>query len=195
MHKWEIPATKIEELGTYDIGIVLGGMSSYDTDYNRTQFQRGVDRLLQAIDLYKKGKIKKIFFVGGSGRILHPELKEGPLVKKYLLTIGIPESDLIVETESNNTRENALFTKAILDKDGIHGKYLLITSAFHMRRSMGCYKKAGIEATPYSTDRFSGGRKFEFDHVFIPSIDALDAWTAFIHEVIGFCVYKTVGYA
>src|ERR1051325_134813 len=73
---WEVPATSYQDLKTYDAGIVLGGMLDYDVSLNRIQFQKGVDRLLQAVELYKRGNIKKIFFVGGSGSIEFSYLKE-----------------------------------------------------------------------------------------------------------------------
>ena len=64
-----------------------------------------------------------------------------------------------------------------------------------MRRSKGCFKKAGIIAETYSTDRYGGERKFDFDHLFIPNISALDGWSTLIHEVIGYITYKVMGYA
>jgi len=191
MRAWEIEATQVATLdSTYDAGIVLGGMLRYDQKFDRLQFDRGSDRLLQAIELYKKGRIKKILFSGGSGSLLVPEAKEAFYAKRFLLTIGIPEEDIIIESESRNTKENAEFTKKILDEKFPRGKYLLITSAFHMRRAMGCFTKAGVTATPYSTDRFTGPRKVAFDHLFIPNMDALFGWHTLIHEMTGFVVYK-----
>ena len=192
---WEIPAAKYQDLKSYNAGIVLGGMVKYDQSLDRLQFYRGADRLFQAIELYKRGYIKKIIFTGGSGSILHPEDKEGAYVKRYLLTLGIPEEDFYIENESQNTRENAVFTKQLIDKEKISGPFLLITSAFHMRRSLGCFHKTGMVVDPYSTDRYAGPRKFEFDHVFIPNISALNDWHNLIHEVIGFITYKMSGYA
>lgn len=191
---WEIPATKFEQVQTHDYGIVLGGMSSYDKIYHRAQFSRGIDRLMQGVELYKMGKIKKIIFTGGSGRILEPDMKEGNYLKRYMLYMGVRKEDFIIESESNNTRENALFTKKIIDEQNLKGSYLLITSAFHMRRSIGCFEKAGMEVTPYSTDRYSGKRKFVFDHVFIPNASTLNDWTNLIHEWVGYLVYKLKGY-
>ena len=72
---WEIPATRYSDLKTYDAGIVLGGILSYDRSYDRIQFYRSADRLFQAVELYKKGFIKKIFFVGGSGSIEFADIK------------------------------------------------------------------------------------------------------------------------
>ena len=109
--------------------------------------------------------------------------------------MGIPEQDFIIETESRNTRENAVFTKQVLDKEIPGGNFLLITSAFHMRRSLGCFNRAGMKVDYYSTDRFSGPRKFEFDNLFIPNSQAFESWKMLIHEVTGFIVYKISGYA
>ncbi len=197
MRMWEIPATPNSEIKgkEYAAGIVLGGFSSYDPTLERIQFNQGTDRLMQAIDLYHKGIIKKIIVTGGSGSILHAEEKEAIPVKEFLRGTGISTGDIIIESESRNTRENAVNTKKLLEKDSIQGNFLLITSAFHMRRAKGCFKRAGIEADRYSTDRYSGPRKFEFDHLLIPSVEALQAWSALIHEVVGAMVYKIVGYS
>jgi uncharacterized SAM-binding protein YcdF (DUF218 family) len=191
---WEIPATKYEELNTYETGIVLGGMVQYDRDFDRLQFSGSSDRLLQAIELYKRRKIKKIFFTGGSGSILHADIKEAPLVKRYLLTIGIPEEDIIIESESKNTRENAVNTRHIIDSLSLKGPFLLVTSAFHMRRSLGCFKKVGLDVVSYSTDRYSGKPMFVFDNLFIPSTQALEDWDLLLHEVTGYWVYHVSGY-
>lgn len=192
---WEVPATPYEDIGKYEYGIVLGGMSVNDEELSRPQVFRGVDRLVQAIDLYKKGYIKKIIFTSGSGRILRPEMKEAIYMKPYILNMGVADSSLIIEGESNNTRENALFTKKIVDSLKLKNDFLLITSAFHMRRSLGCFERAGFNVTPYSTDRYAGPRKFEFDHLFIPDISILNDWNHLIHEIVGYWVYKIMGYA
>jgi uncharacterized SAM-binding protein YcdF (DUF218 family) len=194
IRSWEIPAAPYKTLKHYEYGVVLGGMSVYDSDLQRAQFYRGVDRLLQTVELYRMGFIKKIIFTGGSGRILHPEMKEGNYINRYFLYMGIPQEDFLIEAESQNTKENAVFTKSLLDNNNIKGELLLITSAFHMRRSLGCFRKAGMTVDPYSTDRFAGPRKFEFDHVFIPNIAAIEGWDNLIHEIAGFITYKMMGY-
>lgn len=192
---WEIPVTPYSSLKKYEVGIVLGGIMKYDRQNDRLRFQRGSDRLFQAIELYKRGYIKKIVFTGGSGSVLHPEDKEGPWVERYLLTLGIPPQDFLIEGESQNTHENAVYTKALLDKNNFKGEFLLITSAFHMRRSLGCFEKEGMHVSPYSTDRYAGPRKFEFDHLLIPDASALYDFNNLIHEVVGYITYKMVGYA
>jgi len=195
MRMWEVPATPNTEIKTsYDVGIVLGGMIGYDKTLQRIQFDRGADRLLQALQLYKQGKIKKILIDGGSGSITEKDILEAPILKKYLLQLGIPDSVICIEAHSRNTHENAAFVKPVLDSVAPHGKYLLITSASHMPRALRCFEKVGIAVTPFSTDRYSGPRKFLLDHILIPDKWALLTWDVLLHEWFGFITYKVAGY-
>lgn len=194
---WEVPATQYKDLKTYDAGIVLGGILSYDDDFHRIQFYRGGDRLFQAIELYKMGYIKKIFFVGGSGSIEFSYMKEGIQVKRYLLTLGIPEEDIWIENESRNTHENALFAKEFIARNNYKAEnLLLVTSGLHMKRALGCFNAVGLQVTPYSVDRYASPvRRFSPDHLLIPNVQVLMFWEALIHEWMGMLVYKIRGYA
>lgn len=194
MHTWEVPAVPIEQIDTCEVGVVLGGMVSYDNQLDRTRFYGSVDRLMQTIELYRKGRIKKILFSGGSGSIVHPEEKEGIFVRRFLLYFGIPESDIWIESESRNTHENAVFTKKALVERKIKGKFVLVTSGFHMKRAMGCFIKEGMEVIPYSADRYSGEMKYEFDYLVIPNAGALFNWDVFTHEIAGYVMYYFSGY-
>lgn len=195
---WE-PVTPDYDLMTtkYDGAIVLGGIGSIDLRLKKINFGPSGDRLFQVLPLYYQGRIGKIVFTGGSGSIEFPEKKEGIYVKKYLKSIHFPDSALIVEGESKNTYENAIFTKKILDSLKISdGNFLLVTSGYHMPRSLAIFKKAGYKnITPYVTNRSSGPRRFTFDHLFIPNPGALFAIELLIHEWVGFITYKLRGYA
>jgi uncharacterized SAM-binding protein YcdF (DUF218 family) len=195
MRHWEIPAARHSDLKPqYDAGIILSGVLSYDHSFDRLQFNRRNDRLMQAIELYKTGRIKKLFFTGGSGSLVYRDKKESQMVKRFLTSIGIPEQDIIIEDESNNTYENARYSKIILMRSFNNGKYLLITSAFHMRRAVACFNKQEIAVTSYSVDRYSGPRKYQFDHLLIPNSETLFNWDSLIHEIVGYIVYKVIGY-
>ena len=186
--------TYSELITNYDVAIVLGGFSSYDPSQELIQFHSATDRLMAGIKLYKTGKAKKLMIVSGSGSILKPDEKEALFVEKYLLEIGIPEEDLIIESESKNTRENALNSAEILTKKYTNGKYILITSATHMPRAKRCYKKAGLEVTPFSVDQQAGPRTYALDHLFIPNVHSIKSWQTLIKEWTGFITYKLLGY-
>ena len=180
----------------YDVAIVLGGIGSIDERQKRLDFGYAGDRLFQTIELYHRGRVKQIMFTGGSGAISYPTHKEGTYVKKYLTTIHIPDSSIIIENESKNTFENAIFSKKILDSLKFSGSILLVTSATHMPRAMATFKKAGFtNVTPYLTNRMSGPRRFDWDHCFLPNPEALGALNILIHEWIGSLAYKIKGYS
>jgi uncharacterized SAM-binding protein YcdF (DUF218 family) len=194
LRSWETPALKDNQLSTYPAAIVLGGFSTYDVHLNRPQYNRSTDRLLQTIALYKKGIVKKIIFTGGSGIVLHPDLKEGPLVAHLLSTLNIPAEDVLIEPESRNTRENAVFTAKLVAEQHLHGPFLLVTSAMHMRRSLACFQNVGLPVMPYSTDCYSGPRKFEPEHLLLPNAETLHTWNSLLHEWVGCIVYEVLGY-
>lgn len=180
---------------TYDAAIVLGGIGDVDLRLQKLNFGHSADRLFQTLRLYHLGRVKKIIYTGGSGSIEFPEKKEGRFVQKYLHEINFPDSALIVESDSKNTFENATFTKHILDSLKLKGNFLLVTSGFHMRRSMAIFEKAGYKNIyPYVTNRVSGVRRKTLDHLLIPNSNALFGSDLLIHEWVGYLIYKLKGY-
>jgi len=196
MSIWEMPITKTEDIAdAYDVGIVLGGgMVTIDTDYDRLTFRYNTDRIMQAIKLYKTNKIKKILLSGGSGSIIYNNMLESVLLKRYLVTIGIPQNDILIDSISKNTRENAVESAKILKDKFPDKKYLLITSAVHMRRAMACFKKENISAIPYCTDKCVGKKRYDFAHLFVPNLGSFAYWNKIIHEITGYAVYDMIGY-
>jgi uncharacterized SAM-binding protein YcdF (DUF218 family) len=179
----------------YDLAIVLGGMGRIDERQDRFDFNDNGDRLFQTLELYHKQRVQKLLITGGSGSISKPHHREAIYIKKYLKNIAIPDSNIIIENNSKNTYENAIFTKAILDSLQFKGSILLVTSSFHMSRSLAIFNKAGYKnVTPYVTNKISGLRKFEFDHCFIPNIEAVYHLNLILHEMIGYTIYKLKGY-
>jgi uncharacterized SAM-binding protein YcdF (DUF218 family) len=191
----EMPYKKLSELNkVYDYAIVLGGMAEWDIKYQRLVFKSPADRLQQAIFLYKTGRIKKFILSGGSGSTTKPDEREMTYVKKYLLDTGIPESDLLIESNSRNTHENARYVAEMMK--GKDASYILITSAFHMHRAEGCFKKAGIKVFSWPTDRISiaEDEQYYIQNILVPSGDCVLSWSIFIKEAIGFQVYRIMGY-
>ncbi|MCD4745677.1 MAG: YdcF family protein [Bacteroidales bacterium] len=193
---WELPITGTKYLTeNYNVGIVLGGgMVTFDKKNDRIIFRENVDRILQAVELYKTDKIKKILISGGSGSLVFNEMIESVILKKYLITIGIPENDIIIDSISKNTHENAVQSSYILKKNYPDSNYLLITSALHMRRALACFNKEGIKPASYCTNKIVGERRFDIYYLFIPKAENFILWENLIHEVSGYFVYSVFGY-
>ncbi|MEA5428527.1 YdcF family protein [Arcicella lustrica] len=198
---WEIPPTSPESITEpYDVGIVLtGGMISNKEGTPQEIFvDKTADRFIQPLRLYKQGKIKKILITGGNTdlTVIRNDVSDENLKTAQLLEeLGVKKSDLILETKARNTRENAIYTAEILQKNPQLGtKYLLFTSAFHQRRSIGCFEKARLTVTPFSTAFKSKARTFTFNSLIIPSEAGYYEGYHLIHEILGYCVYKVLGY-
>jgi len=193
LRAWE--TDPVERLATnYQIAVVLTGFTNSSIKVgDQIQFSEGVDRITEAIRLYKSGQVEKILISGGSGSILYPELTESTSIARFAKAAGVDEDDLLLEANSRNTYENARYTRELLDKSDLSkSSLLLITSAFHMRRAEGCFHKAGLFPTTYPVDYQSGGPINLF--FIIPSARAISVWDLLISELVGCLTYRLMGY-
>jgi uncharacterized SAM-binding protein YcdF (DUF218 family) len=196
MHAWEVDAKPYHALSKYKLGIVLTGatITGLEPD-DRVYFHRGADRVIHTVQLYKLGLIEKILISGGSGRLGGAAEPEADQFKKTMLLMEVPEEDILIENETRNTAESAIEVRKILDSMGYRqNECILITSAFHMRRSLASYRKAGLELESFSTDFYSHPRYFAFDALFIPNHDAMTKWQKLAKEWVGIIAYKMAGY-
>lgn len=194
---WEIAPTPIEDLDSgYEVGIVLGGITDAQrVPRDRIYFYRGVDRINHAIQLYKMGIIKKILVTGGSGKMIDNQLKEADNMARYLLMSNVKQDDILVEDNSRNTYENALYSFRILkNKNLADKKLLLFTSATHLKRALLCFEKMNLDVDGYSTDFYGSARSFTPDKFFIPDPSAFSDWQLIIKELEGLLFYKIAGY-
>lgn len=193
MNTWEPEATPYDKIEhTYTYGIVLSGITNPNRPpFDRVQFNKGTDRIVHAMDLYRKGIIKKILVTGGSGTLTFEGNKEAHALKDFLLSNGIPQIDILIEDKARNTRENALFVAEMVDPSD---RALLITSAFHMYRAKKCFQKVGLTVSTFATDHYGQPFHYTPDEMIIPSLNGLQVWTTLTKEWIGIIAYLVAGY-
>lgn len=191
---WEISGKNFDEIGKFKCGIILSGTFKYDRKLNRLIASHDADRIWQTIQLYKKGKIVKIILSGSPDKIKKSKNREFDYLKNILNSYGILANDIIEENLSSNTCENAKNCKIILEKNNYYqDKHLLITSSIHMKRSLSCFRKQGINVTPFATDQVNASAKgFKLNWI-IPNSENLILWDKYFHEVLGYLFYKTTG--
>ncbi len=177
-----------------DVCVVLGGMSAYHEPTGRIRFTQSADRILQAIDLYKKGIVNKIVISGGTARLIRKNRPESIHLKNFLVTLGIPAESVLIDSLSRNTHENSVNSMALIKANGWNSSVVLVTSAFHMRRAAGCFIKAGFTVYPYTTDPLKGVSKITFSDLVIPSVGVLNNWNFIIREWVGIVMYWVSGY-
>ena len=190
---WEHETSSIENIQTkYDVGVMLGGMSAFDSKTNTVNFNKNADRLIYTEKLYRKGIINKILISGGSGILIKNQYKEAFVMRNHLIENGIPNDDIIIENKSRNTKENAFLSAEILKRDFQNKSVLLITSALHMKRAIFCFEKAGIEVASFSTDNTNSNRNFQPEYLLLPNSKSFEKWESIIHEWVGYLVYRIV---
>ncbi|SCA55189.1 conserved hypothetical protein [Candidatus Terasakiella magnetica] len=168
--------------------VVLGGfLNVFITDARQDySFNGNIERATSLLHLSKQYKGSPVLFTGGAGLIGHPELNEAQMLKSFLPDVVSADTQLIFENASRNTFENALFSKELIEKKG-GGKWLLITSARHMPRAVGAFRKQNIDVIPYPVDYITSG-ELSNEVSFFPR-NGLGTFGVALHEWLGLLAY------
>lgn len=185
---WNIKNGPLENKTTFSCVIVLGGFSS-GTAKGKGYFNNASDRFIQGLKLLSSHKASHILISGGNGELVNDGFREGDWVKSQLRLFNVPDTCILVENRSRNTLENAAFSKLILQKSKLQPPYILVTSAYHMRRSLGVFKKANIDVVPYSCNYLTGGKAFSIWKL-MPDANVLSTWNIYLKEFVGTFVYQ-----
>jgi len=187
-----------------DVAVVLGGGTEPAAMPRQSVEVNGAgDRVLFAAQLYRQGKANKLLLSGGEITWLN-EGNTTPAedMAALLTSIGIPEDALILEVESKNTYENALYCKEKLDAIEVN-RILLITSAMHMPRAVALFEKQGIEVIPVPVDYSTTEDESPPDGAsrilrkimdIIPQSGNLSLTTNALKEYLGYFVYQLQGW-
>lgn len=149
----DVPQEKISGI------ILLGGFEDGSVTDSRggLALNESAERLTETVRLARALPDAKVMFTGGSGSLFGGE-GIGSDIRKFFTDAGIEPGRIVIENNSRNTYENAMFTKALV-KPKPQDKWLLVTSAFHMPRSVGVFRKAGFDVMPYPVDFRTRGRR------------------------------------
>lgn len=182
---WQPRPVKLE--GRYTAAILPGGLSGYDKN-GRGYFGPAADRFIQAANLYHSGKVERIIVTGGNGHLERKYPPEAHFLRDELVRNGVPADRILVEDRSRNTRQNAVFTRALADSLGLRPPFVLVTSATHMRRCHQEFKRAGIDASIFPCDYEVIDNYAGWHHLFLPQLQLPDAWGRLIKEWLGWLV-------
>ncbi len=186
--QWQPAPVVINKNKVYSCGIVPGGFASPDEN-GYGYFNATADRFIQAEKLYKLGVIQHILISGGNGKMNDNNFREAAWAKNELMAMGIPDSIIFAEDRSNDTNDNAMYAKKILDSLHLPSPYLLITSARHIPRALLIFKNAGINAIGFPCNYLDGRSGFTFSSL-IPQPSVLLAWDSYLKEMAGYIWYK-----
>ena len=165
--------------------VVLGGGFATEVTTVRGGYDLNAagDRFVEALRLALKYPQARILVSGGDGTITGHDEGDAVIAERMFSAFGIDKSRLIEDRLSRTTYENAINTKALLASNGLSG-CLLITSGFHMPRSMGIFRKLDIPVLPWPVDYRSGGND-------TLRLDATQPWLN--TELLGIAVREWIG--
>lgn len=187
--RFERPAQMPEAVAAI---VMLGGASSGSVSAARglTELTVAGDRFVETLRLAQLYPQAKVVITGGVGSIESEGETEAATAERFFTGLGIAPERLVLEDQARNTAENADFTAALLGE--LDGPAVMVTSAFHMPRSMGLFRKAGLEMLPWPTDyRSTGEESVGFD--IRNPVDNLTTATTAMKEWIGLLVYHWSG--
>ena len=173
--------------------IVLGGGMDADVNTVRGGYElnRSGDRFTEALRLAELYPEARIVITGGAGVFVTGEDPEADAGARFFRAFGISTERLVLEDDARNTEENAVLTKALVEAQP--GEvWLLVTSAFHMPRSVGLFRKAGFEVVPWPVDYFSTGNQrpaIKLDQL----AENLSVTSIALREWAGLLVYRLTG--
>jgi uncharacterized SAM-binding protein YcdF (DUF218 family) len=172
--------------------VVLGG--AIGRTRNATDFNDGAERMTESARLASLHPTARLVFAGGSVNLLSDVTwTEAGEAGRFYRQMGISEDRMTLEDTSRNTFENARnVARLIAPKPG--ERWLLVTSAYHMPRSFGVFRKAGLDLEPYPVDYSTQGGSSDFLRPQTRFSNGLMLMDNTVKEWIGLIVYRALGY-
>ncbi len=180
------------DLSAYAGVIVLGGAlepGRLSQFHSQPLLNSSAERMTAAVSLWQRHPNLRLVFTGGEGELFGSGPSEAERALQFFLSMGVPRTALMLETRSQNTYENALFTRQLPGLDATR-PWLLLTSAWHMPRSLATFQKAGWNVTPYPVDFRTGGitplTSYNLG-------EGAERWELLLHELLGLLSYRLSG--
>jgi uncharacterized SAM-binding protein YcdF (DUF218 family) len=172
--------------------IVLGGAVDAARSQARGQVYLNSDaaRMTKALELVRRYPAARLVFTGGSGELLGGQA-EAVGARDFWLSLGVPDDKITLEEKSRNTWENAVFSRNL-----VHPKpgeiWLLVTSAWHMPRSVGIFRRIGFAVTPYPVAYRTFGDSRDL-YSYVSMGDRVITLDSGIREWVGLLAYWLTG--
>ncbi|WP_184256709.1 YdcF family protein [Rhodopseudomonas rhenobacensis] len=173
--------------------IVLGGAIDSEASLARhaLEVDGSAERVVAMLQLAQRFPKARIVFSGGSANLLQAPVPEAPLAGELLQSFGVAADRIVLEDRSRTTAENAAFTRELIaPKPG--ERWLLVTSAFHMPRSIAAFRAVGFDVEAYPVDWRTRGWSDA-----VKPFDQISAGLArtdvAVHEWVGLIAYRLAG--
>ncbi len=169
---------------TQAIVVLAGGVIPPAAPEFRQQLgERSLRRCLRAAELYRQGPPCLVLAAGGKVDKSLPGEAEGIAMREMLLRLGVPATDIAVESHSLDTFENAVNAGSVLTQRGIN-RIVLVTDAMHLRRASSLFRRQGLTVTPAASHCYASEFRWEVFAV-LPDLNAAGINAAVFRELLG----------
>jgi len=173
--------------------IVLGGAIDSEVSAARgaIELDSSAERILAMLQLARQFPHARIVFSGGSGKLIETPVAEAPFAARLLREFDLDGGRVVLDSDSRTTSENAAFVRHLVGSNA-GGRWLLVTSAFHMPRSVGVFRAAGFDVEAYPVDWRTRGW-VDVAKPFSRLSSGLARSDVAMHEWIGLVIYWLAG--
>ncbi len=172
--------------------VVLGGSTeaSYVAQaHTQPLLNDAAERMTAPLAMLRNNPHLKLLYTGGGATQTARAFSEAQRAKLFFDSMGVIAPNIVYESASGTTHENAVFSAQLPGVDATQ-RWLLVTSAWHMPRSMATFSKAGWNVTAYPVD-FRTGNATPWTEYGLES--GLRSWQLVLHELLGWLAYKLTG--
>lgn len=172
--------------------VVLGGAleaGRISQEHVQPLLGESAERVTVAVSLWQRNPALRLVFTGGEGELFGVGPSEAERARQFFTSLGVPAQALALEARSQNTYENAVFTRQLPGLDA-QQPWLLVTSAWHMPRALATFRKAGWNVTPYPVD-FRTAQRTPWTTYDLRR--GAEDWELLLHEWLGIALYRLSG--
>lgn len=183
-----------QELQAFEGAVVLGGglePSFVWEGRSQIALNGSAERMVVPLALLRQNPKLQLLFTGGEGDLRGQGMSEAARAQIFYESLGLPPERVRVEDRSRTTYENAVFSARVAGVDPAK-PWLLVTSAWHMRRALATFQKAGWNVTPYAVD-FNTGSHTPWTEYSL--VRGSRKWALLLHELLGLLAYRLSGQA
>lgn len=175
------------------VGMVVLGGATESGDVAQAHAQPlligAAERMTAPVAALLRNPHLHVVFTGGEGELLGNGLSEAERAKMFFESMGLSGRQVEYESASRTTYENAILTAKLPGVDKTQ-RWLLVTSAWHMPRSMPTFAKAGWNVTAYPVDFRTGASTPRTEYSLRSGVDR---WQLVLHELLGLAAYRATG--
>lgn len=172
--------------------IALGGAEKTVITFTRGQpsLNGGAERMTTFTALARRYPDAKLIYAGGIGSLYQQNYKSNETAQKLFEQLGLNTDRILFDSEARNTAENAANSLKLLGQKP-QGNWILITSAYHIPRAVGIFRKIGWNVIPYPVDYQTTGQ-WKLDWKFA-SLYNFIMFSKGLHEWVGLAIYRVTG--